>query len=200
MAVYGSNDEYPVGPLSHNALLKPKSHYGVFKQANEGNAKIYWMEDRISSIGLRPHVVYGPGRDQGMTSAPTKAILAAVLHKPFHIPFGGRFCFNYAEDTARLFIQASRVLFEGSEVFNIGGKSISMQEIIHAIEIECPASKGLLTFDNIRLPFPEEVDNIEMRRVLGLYHEISLQEGIAKTVQIFKETLKTGLLKEEKFS
>jgi nucleoside-diphosphate-sugar epimerase len=93
MAVYGSNDEYPVGPLSHNALLKPNSHYGVFKQANEGNAKIYWMEDRISSIGLRPHVVYGPGRDQGMTSAPTKAI-AAVLHKPFHIPFGGRFCFN----------------------------------------------------------------------------------------------------------
>jgi len=69
-AVYGLSEEYPQGPLSHDAPLKPRSHYGVYKQANEGTARVYWMDDHIASIGLRPDVVYGPGRDQGMTSTP----------------------------------------------------------------------------------------------------------------------------------
>ena len=33
----------------------------------------------LSSVGVRPMTVYGVGRDQGMTSGPTKAIVSAVL-------------------------------------------------------------------------------------------------------------------------
>ena len=33
--------------------------------------------------------VYGVGRDQGMTSGPTKAIVAAVLGLPYTCRFGG---------------------------------------------------------------------------------------------------------------
>ena len=35
-------------------------------------------EHGIGFIGLRPFIVYGLGRDQGMTSDPTKAMLAAA--------------------------------------------------------------------------------------------------------------------------
>jgi UDP-glucuronate 4-epimerase len=56
-----------------------------------------------------------------MTSTPTKAILAAAAGKPFHITYGGRYCFQYADDTARAFIQAARADFQGAEVFNLGG-------------------------------------------------------------------------------
>ncbi len=99
-AVYGPRQEYPAGPLAHDAPLLPRSHYGVYKQANEGTAGVYWIEDGISSVGIRPYVVYGPGRDQGLTSTPTKAMLAAAAGKPFHITYGGRFGFQYADDTA----------------------------------------------------------------------------------------------------
>src|SRR5262249_25945998 len=56
----------------------PATLYGVFKRANEETAAVYWQDHGIASIGLRPHTVYGPGRDQGVTSAPTKAMLAAA--------------------------------------------------------------------------------------------------------------------------
>ena len=51
----------------------------MYKQANEGNARVYWLDSGLPSVGLRPMTVYGVGRDQGMTSGPTKAIVAAVL-------------------------------------------------------------------------------------------------------------------------
>ena len=43
----------------------PDTHYGVYKRANEGNARIFWRDDGIASIGLRPHVVYGAGARPG---------------------------------------------------------------------------------------------------------------------------------------
>ena len=51
-------------------------HYGVHKQANEGAARVYFHDAGLSSVGLRPHVVYGPGRDNGMTAGPTLAMAA----------------------------------------------------------------------------------------------------------------------------
>ena len=49
----------------------PSTLYGVYKRANEGTASVYAAERGVPSVGLRPHTVYGPGRDQGLTSAPT---------------------------------------------------------------------------------------------------------------------------------
>src|SRR5690242_2684036 len=57
--------------LEEDADGHPTTHYGVYKRANEGNARIYALDDGIASIGLRPMTVYGVGRDQGMTSTPT---------------------------------------------------------------------------------------------------------------------------------
>ena len=56
----------------------PSTLYGVFKWANEGTGERYFEDYGVSSIGLRPHTVYGPGRDQGLTSAPTTALVAAA--------------------------------------------------------------------------------------------------------------------------
>lgn len=77
----------------------PTSHYGVHKQANEGTARVYWRDGRLASVGLRPHVVYGPGRDHGLTAGPTLAMLAAArgeglrdpVRRPRPVPVrGGR--------------------------------------------------------------------------------------------------------------
>jgi nucleoside-diphosphate-sugar epimerase len=187
-AVYGLSDEYSPGALPHQAPLKPRSHYGVYKQANEGNARVYWSDDGIASIGLRPYVVYGPGRDQGMTSTPTKAMLAAARGEPYHISFGGRFGFQYVDDVAKVFIKAARADFQGAEVFNIGGASVSMQEIVDTIETIVPAQKGTITFEDNALPFPEEMDNSQLMACLGPLPETSLRDGISETITIFKNS------------
>src|SRR3954454_18350882 len=41
----------------------PSTIYGVYKRANEATAHVYFEENRICSTGLRPHTVYGVGRD-----------------------------------------------------------------------------------------------------------------------------------------
>jgi nucleoside-diphosphate-sugar epimerase len=191
-AVYGPAEEYPGGPLTHEAPLRPRSHYGVYKQANEGTARVYWMDNGISSIGIRPYVVYGPGRDQGMTSTPTKAMLAAADGKPCKISYGGRFGFQYADDTARAYIDASRVDFKGAEVFNLGGETVSMQAVVNAIVQVEPSVKGSITYDDIPLPFPAEIDNAPLVKVLGAIKITPLAKGVEESIRIFKRALSDG--------
>ena len=195
-AVYGPSEEYPAGPLAHDAPLKPRSHYGVYKQANEGSARIYWLEDGISSIGLRPYVVYGAGRDQGMTSTPTTAMLAAAAGRPYRISYGGRFCFQYADDVAKVFIAAARSPFEGADVFNIGGDSISVPEIIQAIELAEPTMRGQISYADVPLPFPARMDNSALRQVLGPLCSSLLADGVAETMAIFRHALAEGLISQ----
>src|SRR3954452_18302475 len=78
----------------------PSTLYGVYKRANEGTATVYATERGLPSVGLRPHTVYGPGRDQGLTSAPTTAMLAAAAGRPYRLPFGGAYQLQYAPDVA----------------------------------------------------------------------------------------------------
>jgi nucleoside-diphosphate-sugar epimerase len=193
-AVYGLSEEYSAGALPHEAPLNPRSHYGVYKQANEGNARVYWIDGGIASIGLRPYVVYGPGRDQGMTSKPTKAMLAAARGEPYQISFGGRFGLQYVDDVAKVFIKAARTDFQGAGVFNIGGASVTMEEVVDTIEAIVPSQKGTITFENNALPFPEEMDNSRLVACLGPLHETPLKEGVSETIAIFKDALKDGTI------
>ena len=84
-AVFGPLEAYAAGSQADDARLLPSTHYGVFKICNEGNARVYHQDHAISSVGLRPWTVYGPGRDMGMTSEPTKAIKACLLGRPYAI-------------------------------------------------------------------------------------------------------------------
>ena len=166
----------------------------MYKQANEGTARIYWLDDGIASIGLRPYIVYGPARDQGMTSQPTKAMLAAALGRPHAIPFGGRAVYQYTEDTARAFIQAARAPFEGAEAFNLGGSVAHMREIVAGIEAAAPGSRGQITFDDKPLPFPAEMDGAPLEAAIGPIRHTPLVEGIGATIALFQTAIARGRL------
>jgi UDP-glucuronate 4-epimerase len=194
-AVYGLSEEYPAGIVTDDAMLRPNNLYGVYKQANEGTARIYWQDDGIASLAFRPYTVYGPGRDQGMTSSPTKAMLAAAAGQGYHIPFGGRGLFQYADDVARAFIQASRADFTGAEVYNLHGSGAHMAEIVAAIEAAEPASRGRITFDEKPLALPGDAEPAHLPAALGKLPETALTEGVAQTVAIFKRALAEGRLK-----
>lgn len=195
IAVYGRSEEYDEGALPHDAPLRPRNHYGVYKQANEGTARIYLWDDGISSVGLRPYTVYGPGRDQGLTSTPTKAMLAAATGQGYHITFGGRCMYQYADDTAKAFLMAARAEFEGAEVFSLGGSVAHMTDIVAAIEAAVPAVTGKITFDPNPLPLPESADDAAFSAALGALHYRPLKEAVAETIAIFRSALASGRLK-----
>lgn len=176
------------GVLHVDAAAHPATHYGVYKLANEGNARVYWLDNKLSTIGIRPMVVYGPGRDQGMTSGPTKAILAAVVGRPYRIAFGGRTVLQYAGDVARTLIVASRSGLEGALVFNLGGSLTRMDELVSAIEDAVPEARGLVTFDPQPLPFPEVIDDAGLD-VLGDVPVTPMREAVRHTVEVFRSRL-----------
>jgi nucleoside-diphosphate-sugar epimerase len=193
-AVYDTVDAGESGVVAHGATGHPTTLYGVFKQANEGTARVYWQDAQVASIGLRPYIVYGPGRDQGLTSSPTKAMVAAALGKPYHIPYGGRAAYQYADDVARTFIACARAPFQGAEIFNLGGSVATMGEIVAAIEAAAPEVRGLITFDDKPLPFPEAFDAAPLEQVIGALPFTPLARAVADTIALFRERIAAGVM------
>jgi nucleoside-diphosphate-sugar epimerase len=188
-AVYGDAADYPGGEFSHDSPLIPRSFYGVYKQDNEWAAKVYYREAGLSSIAIRPFVVYGPLRDQGMTSTPTSAIKAAVRGEAYEISYGGAAEFQFADDTAKAFIAAAEKDFNGAEVYNLGGGTVSMEQIVAAIEKAAPKAKGLITYVNKPLPFPRHRDTGELSKVIGPVCQTPLEEGIRISADYFRTAL-----------
>lgn len=156
----------------------PSTVYGIYKVANEGTARIYWQDFEVASIGLRPLVVYGPGRDQGMTAAPTQAMAAAARGEPFRIPFGGSTQLQYVADVARAFVDAARRPPAGAEVYNLGGPVTSIPEVVTAIEAAVPGAQ--IAYDDVTLPFASRLPEpwFDMPQT-------PLAEGVAETVAIY---------------
>lgn len=171
----------PADPSGH-----PDTHYGVFKTANEGVARVFAAENGASSIGLRPHVVYGPGRDRGLTSAPTSAMLAAAERRDYTIPFSGSCEMQYAPDVASAFIAAARAQFTGATVVNVPGTSVSIDEVVAEIERAVPEAAGSIEVTGAPLPFPAELDSTEFTTVVGTVAVTPLSQGVAETIRHFQ--------------
>jgi nucleoside-diphosphate-sugar epimerase len=194
IAVYAQSDaDEAGGRLLEGVDGHPLTHYGVYKLANEGTARIYAADNGIDSVGIRPMTVYGIGRDQGMTSTPTVAIAAAVLGQPYEISFGGRTLFQYAEDVARTLIAASRSSIEGAHVFNLGGNVVDIADWVAAIEAAVPEARGVLTIADARLPFPSEIDHDGLA-ALGPVLSTPYEDGIKATVEVFRSLAAEGRL------
>lgn len=195
-AVYGPASHYQEAVLPPDAPFFPTSHYGVYKVANEGTARAYRENDGISSIGLRPHSVYGPGRDQGVTSKPTLAMIAAAARRPYHVNFGGSYQFQFVDDVAMAFIQAARATHSGAAAYSLGGSAFDVDEILRGIEAQEPAVRGRLSHDERPLPFPSAFDGRPVAAALGPQVETPLEKGIRLTLETYRAGLRSGLLDE----
>jgi len=181
------------GRLEEDADAHPGNHYGVYKQANEGNARVYWHDSGLASTGIRPMTVYGAGRDQGMTSSPTVAIAAAVLGVPYEISFGGRTLFQYAADVAATMILASRSAADGARVLNLGGSPVALTDWVAAIEAAVPDAAGRITIAANELPFPAEIAS-ERVAALGAVPVTPYRDAIAATAEIYRRLAADGRL------
>lgn len=191
-AVYGPIDDERA--LSERDLPEPATHYGAFKRCNETNARVFYLDHGVNSIGLRPLTIYGVGRDVGLTSDPTKAMKAAVLGRSYHIRFGGRSDFQYVADTADIFIGAAASKLEGAHVFNLHGETVSIAQVIEEIERVRPESRRTVTCADEPLSIPPEMDDTAIRAALGPVPNTPLGQGVEATMKMFSDLLREGRL------
>jgi nucleoside-diphosphate-sugar epimerase len=190
-AVFGLADE----AVDETVSPSPLTHYGVFKQANEGNARVYYADHGISSVGLRPFSVFGVGRDSGLTSDPTRAIKSAVIGRPFRIRFSGVTDFIYTADTAAAFIACADRAPDGAHVFNLHGDARDVSDAVAILEQEIgPAARGLVSIDGPGIPMPPSLDDSALRAVIADLPSTPLEEGIRETVRRFRALEAAGRL------
>ena len=191
-AVFGTMEEER--PLTERDATEPATHYGAFKRCNEDNARVYFLDNGVNSIGLRPLTIYGVGRDFGLTSDPTKAMKATVVGRPFHMRFGGRTDFQYVADTADIFIRAAMSNLTGAHVFNLHGETVHVTDIVAEIERSWPEPRGTITYANEPLTIPPEMDDSAIRAALGELPATPLAVGIRATIERFAELHREGRL------
>lgn len=189
-AVFGSPDKYPANTsLGDDVSLIPSTHYGIFKCCNEGNARIYFQDNGLSSVGLRPWTVYGVGRDLGMTSEPTKAIKSVILGRPYAISFGGWTDFQYVDDVAKTFVNCLNRPYQGAKSYNLRGHVVTMKDFHAALVKVLPEAAQLVTFGTTQIAIAYDLSDDGLQRDLGPMPRTSLEDGIRETVTLFRKLL-----------
>jgi nucleoside-diphosphate-sugar epimerase len=202
--VYASSAAVFGKPVGNRAAIEedaanPDTLYGAFKRCNEETARVYFRERGVPSIGLRPHTVYGVGRDFGMTSDPTKAMKAVVVGRPFKIRFTGQVDFQYAADTADAFIRSASADLEGAHVFNLHGETVNVSDIVTQIEtcarqVVGSSATPQLTMEGKPNSAPARMDDTAIRQALGDFPVTSLETGVRATITCFVELASRGSL------
>lgn len=191
-AVWGPEDAYEARALSEADPTKPATHYGVFKQANEGNARVFYTASGISSIGLRPWTVYGVGRDLGLTAAPTTAVKHLVQGKPFQIPLGGYMDLQYVEDVAESFNRCLLSNVEGAHVFNLAGDVVHMDEIVSTLDKLRPGAANLISAGGPQVPVAYRMDDAALRAAVPDIPKTPLETGLLWTIETYEKLLRDG--------
>ena len=175
-AVYGPDD----GKTPY-----PQEHYGAYKLANEGNARAYWRESQIASVGIRAATVYGPGREVGVTSGPTFAMRAAAVGDAYTIAFTGATTMDWVGDVAALFARGATQTPQGAFAFPCGGAVSTMDDVIAAIRAVVPDAK--VNAEGPALPFAAHLDETELLRAFPTLSRTPLAEGTRKTIAFYRD-------------
>ncbi len=191
-AVHGPADPDATGPLGDEVRLAPMTHYGAFKVCNELNARVYWLDRGITSVGLRPWTVYGVGRDFGISSEPTKAIKAVAAGRSYAISYGGLQDLQYVADVASTFLLGLTAPFEGADSFNVRGSVVPMESFVATLRDVTGVDR--VTFGDRQLPIAPDLDDTRLEAKFGPLPRTSLHDGVAETYRRFAELEAVGKL------
>jgi UDP-glucuronate 4-epimerase len=173
-AVYGPSGE-----------LQSRTLYGVFKRSNEETARHYAESLGVPSVGLRPWTVYGVGRDQGVTSAPTSAIQAAVRGESFNIPFTGSMAMQYTADVAAAFVAAARATPAAPASYDLPGLVMTVDEVIAGIESAVPGARGRITSSGDALPIAAKTPGPSLLELVPGLTVTPFADAVAQTAARF---------------
>ncbi|HIQ05831.1 MAG TPA: NAD-dependent epimerase/dehydratase family protein [Anaerolineae bacterium] len=185
-AVYGSPRQLPI---TESSPLAPISPYGVSKLAAERYIAVYSEIYGVRGASLRLFSCYGPRQ--------RKQIVYDFIHKLDRNPkqlliYGDGtqerdFCF--VDDT----VEAALIVLERGklqgEVYNVAsGRSCSTAELAHLVAESMELTPELRFTGQVR-PGDAQIWRADISRlqVLGYRPQVSLEEGIARTLRWYRE-------------
>lgn len=165
----------------------PTTHYGAYKLANEGNARAYWQDARIASVGFRPFVVYGPGRESGLTAGVTLACRAAADGSRYVVGFSGAVGLVYVDDVAIAYVKALMKKPAGATTVNLTGHLTTVEEAVGVVNDLVPEAD--ISVEGPPIPSASSAKNEWSTCGLGLSDERSLRDGLSETIAFYRASL-----------
>jgi UDP-glucose 4-epimerase len=147
IAAYGRPDDHGEvvtedAPVPAAFTRYPVTLYAATKQFNEYLARFYAAEHGLTVAGVRPGVVFGPGRASGLAGWASSFVSAPARGEDAQIPLrpDQEMSMVYRDDVARLFA----VLHDADAVehaaYNTGGHRISVRDLAALIDDEFAGS------------------------------------------------------------
>ncbi len=181
-------------PISEDHPLQGQSPYSASKIGADKLAESFYCAYGLPAVTVRPFNTFGP-RQSARAVIPT-IITQALSRSEIRIgSLDTRRDFTYVADTVAGFIRAAEVSGVEGQVFNLGtGRDVLIGEILDIIVEDVVKFKNLPIRPNVvtetqRIrPEKSEVmrlisDNRKARQILGWQPEVSLEEGLSRTVR-----------------
>jgi len=138
----------------------------------------------MPSVGFRPFVVYGPGREVGLTAGATLACRAAARREPYVIEFTGGVGPDLRGDVAAAFEAAVIRVPDGAYAFNLLGEVATVDEVMARIRHHEPGA--LVSAEGPPLPTHARIAPDDLARVFPGLPRTSLDDGLRRTIEHYR--------------
>ena len=200
IAVYGPRADYPAGMVPMLATPKPVNVYGVWKLASEHVARLFQQDTGIATLCLRPGVLFGPGRDVGLTSSPTTAMKCVALGIPYEVTFRTQQDYLYAPDSGAAFGHALIDPFDGYGVFTMPHHTVDTSTIVGLLKQAAVdlgvASQFHITIGPGEAPFISELDSAPFLQAFPKVPNTPIDKAIRDSLAVFISQVRSGRLTE----
>ena len=189
------NGTADIVPMPEDYHFRPETIYGASKLAGEYYTQVFQRAGWLSTIIARPHNTYGPREHYGgnLGEVIPRFILFALAGKPLTIYGDGTQSrdFTYVSETSDFLLRLMECDGTVGGTYNVcRGQEVSIREIAELIA-ELSGSKTEIRALPSR---PGDVlrlcgDPTRLRAVLGDSPRISIREGLARTLDWFRENV-----------
>jgi len=177
IGVYGHPDRH-AGAVTEDADPRaayreyPLLFYSATKQLNEYQARLYDSRGATDFVAVRPSIVFGPGREGGLTEWASAMVTNPVEGEPVHLPFrpDQRLGLVYRDDVVDLTLALADADALAHDAYNTGDVSVTARDLADAIAAKFD---GEVTFDREADPLPLVADASHERAAAEFDHEVT---------------------------
>ncbi len=187
-------------PYQEDFPLQPRYPYDVSKAATDMIARSYWHTFGLPVAVTRFANLYGGG-DLNLSRLVPEAALAAIEGRRPVIRSDGTLerDFLYVEDAVAAYLAICRLLDEGTgagEAFNAGGDE--PHSVLEVVKLMCRVAGTGVEPDVRGTGTPpgeitrQWVDSTKLRHLSGWAPRVSLEEGLRRTIEWYREYVPRG--------
>ena len=177
-------------PVTEEHPQRPLNLYGVTKVAGEQIVNTSWDNHGIETVNLRFGNIYGVGVYTRWGTVIPKFVNQGMSGEPLTVYGDGEYSrdFVHVQDISEAMMLALTKQGVGGETFNVGGETLTVNQIADIVKEEIAAETGGAAEAVNTAPRPGETKRFsynltKIRGVLGFENRWTVREGVRQLIE-----------------